>query len=163
MNNLKLKWQQLAERERQIIIATAVFFSLLLLWSALISPVLGYKSNQVSILESRTELYDWLLKVGPQAKTIAQTSGVAASNASDDSGALSSVVNKAARDQKLKLQRFENDGRNGLRIWFDDVEFDVFSKMMLELNKQGIVADQLNVESGKKSGIVNVRGVLVRQ
>ncbi|AJQ95868.1 type II secretion system protein GspM [Gynuella sunshinyii] len=163
MNNLKLKWQQLAERERQVVIATAVLFSVLLVWFAIITPVLGYKSDKVSMLESRTELYDWLLKVGPQAKTIAQMSGVAASNSSDDGGALSSLVNKVARDQKLKLQRFENDGRNGLRIWFDDVEFDVFAKMMLELNKQGIVADQLSVESGKKSGIVNVRGVLVRQ
>ena len=163
MNSLKVKWQQLAERERQAVIVMVVFFSVLLLWLALINPIFSYRSDSISTLESRTELYDWLLKVGPQAKMIARQTGVtAAGDATDDGTALSSVINKAARDQKLKLQRFENDGKDGLRIWFDNVDFDAFAQMMMVLNKQGIIADQMSVEGGNKPGIVNIRGVLTR-
>lgn len=84
------------------------------------------------------------------------STGSSSSNAADS---ILTLVNTTAKSKGIQLQRFEPDGKQGIRVWLDQVNFDKAIDWIetLEADKN-ILIEQITIDK-VSSGIVNVRAV----
>lgn len=75
-------------------------------------------------------------------------------------GSILTTINTTAKAKGIQLQRFEPDGKQGIRIWLDQVSFDMAIDWIetLETDKN-ILIEQITVDK-VSTGIVNIRAVL---
>ena len=75
-------------------------------------------------------------------------------------GSILSTVNNTAKVKNIQLKRFEPEGKTGLRIWLDQVNFNsLIDWLELLETTRGIKVEQISIDR-VNSGIVNVRAVL---
>ncbi|MAA70819.1 MAG: hypothetical protein CL679_03710 [Bermanella sp.] len=75
-------------------------------------------------------------------------------------GSILSTVNNTAKVKNIQLKRFEPEGKTGLRIWLDQVNFNsLIDWLELLETTRGIKVEQISIDK-VNSGIVNVRAVL---
>lgn len=157
VDSLRQQWYSLSKRDQLSLKILTAFLAIMLLWFGLVQPVEGLKERYQSELTRRQELNSWLQEMGPQAKLI---SGNRIAPASNQEGNLSTRVIQLARQHGLVLKKFENDNQGGIRVWFEQVPFESLSKMLVQLNQSGIVANQMTIERQTASGVVDARGLL---
>ncbi len=86
-------------------------------------------------------------------------SGIGQTNTSNN-GSILSLVNNTAKAKNIVLKRFEPEGKNGLRIWLDQVHFNSTIDWLETLEKdKGIRIEQVSIDK-VSPGIVNLRAVL---
>lgn len=152
------QFQSLSARDQLAVKALATFAALFGLYAGAINPIVKANAEADQLLTDRQELFDWLNQVGPQAKANAPTTN---SGPKGPGAQISSTVNRIFSTNQVKLQKFENDPKGGLRIWVDDVPFDNLAKALATLEaSHGITVAQMTLDADKKPGVVSGRGVL---
>lgn len=147
-----LNWHAaLTAKDKKMVDVIAVIFALAIAFNLLWHP--SVTSKERAQLKFNTELsFHNKMKDNAYLFTSADASAVTTS--------ILTTVNSTAKAKGVQLQRFEPEGKQGLRVWLDQVSFDKAIDWieLLEIEKH-IVVEQITVDK-VAPGIVNIRAVL---
>ena len=154
---------RLSKRDQAAAVILVVFLSAFMLYSLLWAPLNASVEKAKKQYHAEQSLLAWM-KAQESNVLAARKSGnkaLASANVS-----LLTLVNDEARRSALALKRYEPDGDNKLRVWLEDVPFDVVIIWMntLVIDKGlNISSATVDAEQGRggqsKSGYVNVKVV----
>ncbi len=157
---MKTWWDNLSSRERALlllvsgVVLIAVFY--LILWEPLVKHVVALRQT---VAEERTAAA-WMEQVALEVRALR---GVATTEKRSGESLLS-LVDRSARAAGMgsHINRVEPEGRDKVRVWLNEVAFDVLIPWLAELRKsQAISPESLVADRQSASGVVNVRLVLV--
>ena len=156
-----LQWWNLRQpRERQILIAGAVFVAVFLLYGAIWSPLQKARHRAELDLRTTRMLANRLETIAVDVERNRGTGGGASRNLP-----LLSAVDQAAHRPELgkQYERIEPDeGERSVKIWINEVPFDsLVSWLNLVQTQYGIVVASAELER-KGDGVVDARLSLVR-
>ena len=155
ITSAKSKWEALGEREQLSLKVMAVALLLAIAYFALWLPAKTYMENTERLMEERIEL---LSLVQSSRSVLAQSTATASSGESLNSQQLVSTVTNMARTQKLSLKRFEPSGDDKVKVWVEDVSFDLLVAWLASLDKSvNVKVEQISVEKQDKPGVVSAR------
>ncbi len=158
---MKEWFENLQARERRYLIGGIAALACILLYFLLWSPL---SSNVNKLHESTAIKRDDLSWMQSASKQIIQLRG-ANPNRRGGSRSLLSVVdqNFASAGLKGALQRMEPDGRNSVKLWFNQGSFDGLISMLGKLDQEeGIVIKSLSITPADGPGLVDARITLLR-
>lgn len=154
--SLKLKWEGLEAREQQslkiLAAACVIFFAYFALWM----PAKAYMDESQRMLEERAELLD--LVRSSRSVLAKASSNSTNSGAILNSQQLVSTVTNLAKRQNLSLKRFEPSGENKVKVWVEEVSFDVLVSWLSALETSvNVKVEQISVEKQERPGVVSAR------
>lgn len=156
MINAKLKWEALEAREQQSLKLLFVAFAIFLAYFALWVPAQSYMEDSQRLVEERAELLS-LVQSSRSALARGSASSAATGTALNSQQLVSTVTNLAKR-QKLSLKRFEPSGENKVKVWVEDVSFDVLVAWLSALETSvKVKVEQISVEKQDRPGVVSAR------
>lgn len=157
MKKLRIWFNQLQSRERQLVIVALVVFGIFLPYQLIWSPLMHRAErlqHQVNLQKDHLQwMRDSLQEIPHQ-----QGSQYAKSSAS-----LLSIVEQTASQGKLRnnIRKIQPEGDQGVRIWMDDAGFDDVLMWLEQMKKQaGIEVVDLSAERQAQTGRVNLRLLL---
>jgi general secretion pathway protein M len=154
--NAKNKWEALEAREQQSLkilgVALVLFLAYFLLWV----PAQSYMKDSERLLQERADLLG--LVQSSRAILASQSNSTQGSGAILNSQQLVSTVTNLAKKQQLSLKRFEPSGENKVKVWVEDVSFDVLVSWLSALETSvSVKVEQISVEKQDKPGVVSAR------
>lgn len=153
-------WNARQPRERQILIAGAVFVALFIFYGAIWSPLQKARHRAELDLQQTRTLANRLEAIAVDVERNRGAGGGANRNLP-----LLSAVDQAAHRPELgkQYERIEPDeGEHSVKIWINEVPFDsLVSWLNLVQTQYGIVVSSAELER-KGDGVVNARLSLVR-
>ncbi len=161
-NNLKERWQQLAPREKQLLIFMSVVILITLFYFSLWKPLkTGIEEGELR-LKAQTRA---LAEIRKQADEVRQlrASGAGNRNSVKDSTSLLGLIERSAKQKNIKsgLQKVQPEGQREVRVWMENVSFDqLISWLELLNNRYGIQINDISLERGNSPGIVSGRILL---
>ncbi len=159
---MKERWQQLAPREKQLLILMSVVVLITLFYFALWKPLkTGIEDGELRI-KAQTRA---LMEIRKQAAEVRQlrSSGAASDTTVKDSSSLLGLIERSAKQKKIKggLQKVQPEGEREVRVWMENVSFDqLISWLDLLTNRYGIQISEISLEHGNTPGIVSGRILL---
>lgn len=154
--NARNKWEALEAREQQSVkmlgIALVLFLAYFLLWV----PAQSYMKDSERLLQERADLL--ALVQSSRSVLASQASSSQGSGTILNSQQLVSTVTNLAKKQQLSLKRFEPSGENKVKVWVEDVSFDVLVSWLSALEASvSVKVEQISVEKQDKPGVVSAR------
>ncbi len=153
-------WESLSARERVLLgVASVVVLSgffYFFLWRPVLNQV---HSLQEAVAEERTEM-TWMTQAAAEVRALR---GVVVTEKHSGESLLS-LIDRSARAAGMgsNLNRVEPEGNDKVRLWLNDVAFDVLIPWLAELHKsQGVTPESMVAERQSIPGQVNARLVLV--
>jgi len=159
---MKERWQQLAPREKQLLIFMSVVVLITLFYFALWKPLkTGIEDGELRI-KAQTRA---LMEIRKQAAEVRQlrSSGAGSGTTVKDSSSLLGLIERSAKQKKIKgsLQKVQPEGEREVRVWMENVSFDqLISWLDLLTNRYGIQIGEISLEHGNTPGIVSGRILL---
>ncbi|MBK8307817.1 MAG: type II secretion system protein M [Gammaproteobacteria bacterium] len=145
-------YEQLSRRDRLALRGLCGFAAVVVLYSLLLQPLIGYSSRAQRRLLEEQELIAWLRANEPVAKAAA-----AASMAGRDQP-VASLVNSSAKANELTIRRYEPAGDGSIRVWLEGAQFNSVVKWLYQLQSvHGIHAAEFSVERESEPGRVSAR------
>jgi len=157
---LRMRYEQLAARERLMVIVAGVVIALALVYLLVWEPFAHARTRAEAALADSRDLAQQIELVGARAHS-GQGGGALASR----DASLLSAVDLATKSGTLGKapSRLQPDGDNQVRVWLDGVSFDALVRWMYELQtRYGVRVDQVDIEGQSTAGTVNARLSLVR-
>lgn len=159
---MKEWWQQLAPRERRVLLLGGGALAVILYIFAFRMPAAATVAELRTQVSQERELVAWM---EDSRREIRRLRGRAEPSTASESPhqSLYSLADASARDAGLDsaLSRVEPAGGNGARVNFEDIAFDELVRWLAQLRREhGIIADQVTVRRGSDQGRVNVQLVL---
>lgn len=148
-------WQARAPREKQILVAGAVFVSLALLWTFLLNPMSQDRADLARAIPEQRAFLAWMNSL----------SGGASRPAGATQGSLFGVVDRSARATPLAgtLSRIQPEGADTVRVWFDNAPFnDLVSWLAVLEREHGVRVTAVAVDRTATPGHVSARVTLAR-
>ena len=153
---MKEWWQQLQLREQQLVMGMSIFVGLLLFYTVIWQPLNEGLTQAESKLARQEQLLTWVSEGSVQYIQARQRGASKGS-----SGSLSSIVNKTAARNEIKVSRMQPQGDN-VQIWIDDVSFKTLLKWLQFLaTNEGLIVKNIDLLRGEKSGTVQVRRLML--
>ncbi|KZZ81319.1 hypothetical protein A3767_27410 [Oleiphilus sp. HI0133] len=119
-------------------------------------PAKAYMDESQRMLEERAELLD--LVRSSRSVLAKASSNSTNSGAILNSQQLVSTVTNLAKRQKLSLKRFEPSGENKVKVWVEEVSFDVLVSWLSALETSvNVKVEQISVEKQERPGVVSAR------
>jgi len=151
-------WSALAERERRILGAGSVVLGAVVLYLAVWEPLAHARHQQHVDLAAARSLALQLEALG--------ASGLRGGGPTAGAGqSLLAIIDQSTKASALTKPptRLQPEGEDTVRIWFDDVPFDVLMRWLGELQtRYGVRVDNADIERESGPGLVNARLTLVR-
>ncbi|HJL61585.1 MAG TPA: type II secretion system protein M [Pseudomonadales bacterium] len=148
------RYGQLEKRDRLALNGLLVFFSLLALYGLIWSPANSFLEESRQNHDRQLELLQYLRGSEQQARSV-RTSQPAA-----DGGSLLSRVSGTAQRFKVKPDRLQPEGSDGVSVFFSSASFNDLIGWLEGLSKEGFTVRQINIAREEESGKVNARLVL---
>ncbi|MGB0956545.1 MAG: type II secretion system protein GspM [Panacagrimonas sp.] len=146
-------------RERWLMGVGAVVVTLTLIYLLIWEPLIkSHQRNQAALEASRALAVKLEQAAGQLNSGPVQT-------LQGQHQSLLSVVDQAIKQSGIGKapERMEPDGERSVKLWFEDVSFDVMIGWLANLQQRyGIRAESLDVEARTDAGLVNLRISLVR-
>lgn len=149
-------WRQLSQRDQRIIIVGAFVSVALLWWAFLIEPA---QSGMTTAQQNRLQVSGQLAEMRGMAGQW-KTGEQSASRKPRGDSSLLALLDQSARDRGLQsvIQRMEPVGEDSVRLWLNDVNFDLMALWLESLARDyGIEATELSFSRGEMSGVVTGR------
>lgn len=147
---MKQWWQQLQQREQRLVIAMAVFISIFILHQGIWQPL----NNNIEKADKKLERTNELLAFVKENTAKVKRSGVQRPIAT---GSLSSVVNRAASQYQITLDRIQPQG-DSVQVWIDDVAFNQLLSWLSSLsNDHGLNVSNIDISKSDINGAVKIR------
>lgn len=157
MKNMRLWFNQLQARERQLVIAGLIVFGIFLSYQLIWSPLIDRAERLQDQVIKQTKNLKWMKS---SLQEVRQFQGSARSG---QTGPLLSQVEQTASQSKLQnnIRKIQPEGEQGVRIWMDNAGFDDILMWLERLQKQhGIEVTDISVERQPEQGRVNLRLLL---
>ena len=152
---MKAWWEQLAEREQQLLMAVAAVLALAILYWGLWAPLAnGAEQSARQRLAAEREL-EWLQA---QAEGYMRSGGGATKSAVPaDAAAMSTVVNGSSHTFNIANSRMQPQG-DLLQVWIDEVPWkQLIGWLELLQRDHGIIVNSVDLARGDSEGRVKVR------
>ncbi len=151
-------WSALAERERRILGAGGVVLGAVVLYLAVWEP-LAYARHQqrVDLAAARA--------LAVQLEMLAASAPRGAGPGAGAGQSLLAIIDQSSKASALTKPptRLQPEGDDTVRIWLDDVPFDVLMRWLGDLqSRYGVRVDNADIERESGPGLVNARLTLVR-
>lgn len=151
-------WQNLADRDRKILLIATPVIILLLFYALLIDPW----KRQIKIENQRMQTYqenvDWMQQASQEIKTI-QAQQANQQNKAPQQSPLT-LVDRIARAKRINnnITRVEPQGKDSVRVSIDEIEFDKFIDWIETLQRNyNIVIETASIIKKPKPGIIQTR------
>lgn len=123
-----------------------------LLWQ----PAVSFRERAEDRYLKNRELMGWMLQNEARARELSGRENVFATPATQDS--VLAIIDKAARERGIQLQRYEPGADASVRVWIEGAEFNsLISWLSQLLLVNNIQPAQLSIESSKENGAVDAR------
>lgn len=142
-------WNNLNEREKKMLIATAVFVFFYLYYIALYSPLSNKVTQRTQQLEEKTATLAWMNTLKqPKNTSIAKKS-------ISNSQLLTLLANQLKAHKTLKFPyQLQQTSSGDIELSFEQVPFNLFIKWLLQLNEHyAITIKQFNANNTPTPGI----------
>jgi general secretion pathway protein M len=161
MENIKVWFAGLEQRERRLVIAAASLGVILLLYVAIWEP-LSYSVTglRASTADQRSTLV-WMRQAAQEIRQLRGNSG--AHTASTGGQSLLTLVDRTVKISQLggALKRIQPDGDQRVQVWMEGASFDDVIRWLVKLKDQyGIQVESSTVEVKEQAGRVDARLVL---
>jgi len=161
-NDLKERWQQLAPREKQLLILMSVVVLITLFYFSLWKPLkTGIEDGELRI-KAQTRALTEIRKQAAEVRQL-RASGAGNRNTVKDSTSLLGLIERSAKQKNIKggLQKVQPEGQREVRVWMENVSFDqLISWLDLLSNRHGIKINDISLERSNTPGIVSGRILL---
>lgn len=148
MNAFKAWWAGLEQRERWMVMAAVALILVVGVWGLIWKPLSEHREALQARVTSTESTFAWMQQARDEAlKLKRQTAG---SSRPNDSRSLFAIVDTSSRQFQVNgaIQRIEPDGKNGVNLRMEGVEFD---RLMMWLG-----------QLARNSGISTARATLTR-
>lgn len=156
LEKLKDRYAQLEPGDRIALSALGLFFSLLFIYLALLSPMYSYHADSMAARDRQLSLIQYMRaseKQARSAKTETRSTGSGQS--------LLTQISRIAEQIGIKPNRLQPEGSDAVSVWFDSVAFSDLVKMLNQVQSQrGIVVQQISIDKEDQPGLVRARIVL---
>lgn len=154
---MKEWFNNLAQRERQMVISASVLIILFViyqLWSSFNSHV-GKLQDRV---DNQQNIQSWMQQASDEVR---QLRGAGATGARPKGKQLLlGLIDRSAKENQLgaSLQKVQPEGQQGVRVWLEKAAFDNIVIWLDTLQfKHGLVITDVSVDSQDITGTVNAR------
>ncbi|MET1079159.1 MAG: type II secretion system protein M [Pseudomonas sp.] len=147
------RWQQLAPRERVLLVVMAAFVLLALLYLVVWQPVSRELKSARTYYQEQRELNAYLLQNADQVRQ--QVARPAVNLAPEQ---LQGLVTQNAQQHGLVVERFDSDG-DGLLVSLAKAPFEALLRCFTELEAQGVILGEVNLDRAGE-GLVDARVTL---
>ncbi len=161
-NNIKERWQQLAPREKQLLIIMSITIVISLFYFAFWKPLKTGIEDAELRLKAQTRTLTEIRKQAAEVRQL-RASGIGNNSSIKDSTSLLGLIERSAKQKKIKqsLQKVQPEGQKEVRVWMENVSFDLLiSWLDLLNNRYGIQINEISLERGNTPGIVSGRILL---
>ena len=155
---MKEWFSKLTVREKHMVQVALVVVTFLFVYMVVIEPIASSYSKNKTNVEKAHETIVWMNAAAQEIKQLQGNKNIGA--AVRDKQSILTLVDSSARKAGLAkvMKRVQPESDTGVRIWFENVEFDALIMWLAELESgQGLSVNEINVEQSESIGLVNVR------
>lgn len=163
LQNLQNWYHGLQQRERQLVLSTAVVVAATMFYLIVWEPIHKSIAEQTQKYQSQVGIMQWMQNAANEVKILKASGG--ANRKTSSTQAVTLLVEKSAALAGMKpyLSRLESTSDKGARVTIDAASFD---QLLLWLNtlqtQHGISVTSANLDRDDKPGAVNARMTLKR-
>ena len=153
-------WINLQPRERLVLVAGTAIVLLLLVYLLIWGPINSEVTRLEKSVAEQQQLLVWMDSAAKEVERLRKSQSVATGRSGQS---LLAVVDRTAKAQGLgqQLKRVQPDGERRVRIWLEDVSFDMLVKWLTQLSaKQALHPEGVVIDRADNPGVVNARLVL---
>ena len=148
---IKTRYELLSSRDRMALQWLMVFFSVLVFYLVIWSPLSDWQQSQEEDYERQYDILEWMSENHESVK-LQQTKKKALAGQKD----ISSILSGTAKQAGVLLSRVQPD-RKGVGVWIDDVAYQKLLGWMVTINtKYDLSIHQVRLDKNKEEGRVKV-------
>lgn len=149
---MKAWWQQLNNREQQLVLVMSVVMAIFILYSLIWQPLNQSLVDGKAKLSRQQALLTWV-EEGSERYLQAKRAGAASrSNAS-----LSSIINRTSRQSNITITRMQPQG-DELQVWIDEISFNrLLTWLEMLASREGLQVKNIDLSKTEQPGVVRVR------
>lgn len=156
---LASRWQAMPTRDRRALFVLGAVAMLLSGWFGIVAPVTDFADGQVSALREAQQDLAWMQANADAARRAGMNGGPAAAATGQS---LVAAVNATAQSAGVRLQRFEPDGLQRVRVTLESAVFTDTLRWIVGLHELGLVVESFTADPLPQPGLVNIRMTLGR-
>jgi len=153
---MKHYFNSLNERERWMVIGTALCVFIYVYYLFLYSPLSNHVTLKSTQLIEKTKTLAWMKTVRPSTHSPQTRQTV------DNSQLLSLLASKLKEDSTLKFPyQLQQTGSGDIQLTFDEVPFKAFIRWFAKINERyAITIKQFDAEQSKTPGVIRLMIIL---
>ena len=135
IEQLKLWWEDLSEREQQLSLLSAAILLLAVVYLGAWKPLTSQLQESETKLKSAQQTLVWV----QDKVTVLSKAGISEQEAVNNQLTLIQIVNASAKQFGVKFSRIENK-KEQIEVLISDIQFDLFVRWLTALNNQYLVS-----------------------
>lgn len=158
MENVKVWWNGLVFREKQLVSVGGAFLFIGILYWGIWTPIANAELDAERGLQAQQATLNYAKQTANKIAGLKESGDKPNFN-----GSLSAAVNQSAGAFGLVITRMQPQGKK-IQIWMDDVPFDTLLGYLNELvQEKGLSLESLDLAESDTSGLVRVRRIQLSQ
>lgn len=161
MENIKVWFAGLEQRERRLVIAAASLLAILLLYVAIWEPISSSVDDLRTTTGEQQTVLQWMRQAAQEIRQLRGNNGAHAASTGGQS--LLTLVDRTAKINQLgnALKRIQPDGDRRVQVWMEGASFDDVIRWLVKLRAQyGVLIESSVIEVKEQAGRVDARLVL---
>lgn len=161
MNDYLLKFKRLQKREQNMVLGSAAFIFIMLLYLLIWEPVFTALESEITKNQNQKTILSWMQNAEKQVASIRSDNNYMPTANSAQS--LSSLVNKTAVSTGIRsaISKTKSAKNQSLKVKFNSVEFDRLTQWLGKLQSSyGIRAKLITINHTDTSGLVSCQVTL---
>ncbi len=156
-------WMSLEERERLLVAGAGVVLGIALFYLLAWEPLFKTRAELQQAVHAQRNTLQWMQEAAREVRTLQAGGGAGALQGRNRS--LLSVLDQTATQAGIRdqIERMEPEGRNGVKLWLDQVPFDTLMRWLDRLERHyGVHVRRATFTATDVSGFVDARLTLER-
>lgn len=161
---MKAWWLALQTRERMILIIAGAIVLIALIYLLIVEPVLKNHADLSNQVKAQQNTLAWMQQTSQRVKQLQKVSQSEPGSVSHQ-GSLLALMESSSQQSNMRkpIQRMEPEGKNGVKLWLEDADFDNLIRWVGELSyNQGVVVTRATISRGESPGEIDSRLSLQR-
>ncbi|MDH5393795.1 MAG: type II secretion system protein M [Gammaproteobacteria bacterium] len=161
MNDYILKFKRLHKREQNLLLGSAAFLLLVILYLTIWEPVFSSLENEITKNQSQKTILAWMQDAEKQVQAIRSTNNIVSADIASQS--ISSLVEKSAVSSGIRsaINKIKSDKKQAIKVQFNAVEFDRLAQWLGKLQYDYAITPKLiTISHSDKPGLVSCQVTL---